>query len=211
MQQLPNKTRFDGYGSTPGEAGDFATPAEQKAYFEGVIAKANTVPLYKVMVYYNVHINCAHRCTIICPFKHHKGGRERTGSFTFYPETNSFHCHGCKTGGNFAHAVEFVAAMDNTTKAKAAHKIQKIFSEDTFDDVEVIKIEDFSERLEIMLSFSNIVRDFRQSFFDDVAINFIEQACKKYDELNLKHKLSNFALKTVTDNLAEQITNFRKN
>jgi DNA primase len=207
MCDISNTAGFDGYGETSGEVGDSADPAARKIYFQNLINKANSVPLIQIFKYYKLFLNENSRKTI-CPFKSHKGGRESSGSFYFYPETNSFYCFGCKLGGQYAHACEFVSFIENISKVKAAFKIFKLFENDVVESggVELFDSENNSERLEIMLDFSNVVREFRQTFIDEKSHAYIEHACSVYDKTNLSHKsLDNVALRRVVDSLKEYI------
>lgn len=210
MRDVSNTTGFDGYGEVPGETGDSSEAPTRKVFFQDLIRKANTVPLIRILKHYGIRVNAV-QSTIVCPFKSHKGGRENTGSFTYYPQTNSFHCYGCKTGGPFAHGCEFMASMDATTKAKAAYKILQLFADDVDGDgSEIPEGENSSERLEIMLDFSNAVRDFRQTHFDEKSFVFIEETCLIYDKVHLEHKkIDNIALRRVVDKLKKKISNYK--
>lgn len=46
-----------------------------------------------------------HRMT--CPFKFHKGGRERTGSFRFNEKKKTFTCFGCNEGGDLLRFLQY--------------------------------------------------------------------------------------------------------
>ncbi len=194
-----------GYGETPGETGDSTASTTGKALYQELISKANSVPIIRVFRHYGLRLNnYNHR--IVCPFKSHKGGHESTGSFQWYPLTNSYCCYGCRVG---SHACDFVAEMDGITKKQAALKIMKLFG-DLVDAEAVFAPENFSERLEIMLSFSNTIRDFRQLHSDENAHSFIENMCMVYDDLNLKHKkLDNAALRHIVENLIEVINSYK--
>ena len=209
MRDVSNTTGFCGYGETSWEAGDSPKTSSGKAYYQDLIAKANTVPLIQVLKHYSVRVQST-QCTIICPFKSHKGGRENSGSFTYYPATNSFHCYGCKVGGPFAHGCEFIAAMDGISKVKAAHKIIELFKDSVTDADEILDVSNMPETLEIMSDFSTTVRDFRESRFDEKSQAFIECVCLVYDDLYAKHntktkRLSNDAILRMTELLKEKI------
>jgi DNA primase len=208
MHDVPNSAGSDGYGEAYGEDRDSSASATGKISFQDVIRKANTVPLIRIFKHYGVRVNPT-QSTIVCPFKFHKGGRENTGSFTYYPNTNSFHCYGCKTGGPFAHGVEFIASMDGLSKAKAAFKILRLFASDVDEDGDVVVGENSSERLEIMMDFSNTVREFRQAHFDEKSFTFIEAVCAIYDDLQLAHKLDNEALRRIVGELKEKISSYK--
>jgi hypothetical protein len=209
MRNLPSTTGSFSYGETSWTTGDPSAVVEGKAAEQALIAQANSIPLFRVLRYYNVKVVPSHVNSTICPFKHHKGGRERTGSFYFYPETNSFYCHGCKTGGMHRHAVAFVAAFEGITFVKAAQKLIGLFSDDVDPTAEFSDGRNFPEQLEIMMDFSNAVREFRKNYLDDESQYFIENTCKAYDELNARHDMDNESLRLLVFKLKEQI-NLRK-
>lgn len=203
MCPLSNTAGSIGNSPSSGEAGDIADAFTGKDYYQDLIDRANTVPLIKIFRQYGVRADSNNR-KIVCPFKHHKNGRESTPSFWYYPNTNTFCCYGCNTGGKVAHGCEFIAAMENISKVKAAHKILDLFSSDV--DVENIhEIVNFSERLEIMLGFSNFVREFRQTHLDEKSREFIEDICEIYDRHNLKRDLGNDALRSMINQLKETV------
>jgi hypothetical protein len=211
MYDVSNTTGPHGYGEASGEVGDSADPLTGKAFFQDLIRRANTVPLIRIFKYYKLHINEGNR-RIICPLKSHKGGRESSGSFWFYPETNSFYCFGCKVGGPWAHSCEFVSFIENISKAKAAYKIFELFSSDVGDvgDNEQFEIENNSERLEIMMSFSTAVMEFRQTYFDEESYSYIEYVCSVYDRENLRHKkLDNNTLRRIVDRMKEDLSTYK--
>lgn len=207
MRKLPSTTGPDSYGETSGEAGDSSAAPSGKAFYQDLINKANTVPLKKIFKSYRLRIDEHNRRTT-CPFKSHKGGHENSASFWFYPETNSFYCYGCSVGGPHAHASEFVAAMEEISRAKAAYSILEKFSSD-IDEDGVVEGPDFSERLEIMMDFSHSVRNFRLSNTDEKSAEFIEEICALYDNLNAKHDLNNEALHRIVNLLKEKIIFYR--
>lgn len=208
MHIIPDTSGPIGYGETSGEVGDSSTPLTGKAFYEDMIRRANTVPITQIFRHYGLRLS-EHNRKITCPFKSHKGGRESTASFWWYPETNSFNCYGCNIGGKNSHGCEFVAAMEEISRAKAAYKILQLFSSDVGDEV-IFDTENFSERLGIMMEFSNTIRDFRQQHIDQNAQSFIENMCSVYDGLNLKHKtLNNDALRSIVDQLKEEIKSYK--
>ena len=204
MCPIPNTTRSDSDGTTSGEAGSVAAAFTGKDYYQELISRSNTVPLTRIFKHYSIRID-AFTKKIICPFKSHKGGRESTPSFYFYSETNSFYCFGCKAG---TRACDFVAEMEHCTKVQAAHQILELFESEVDEDNVYDKVS-FSERLEIMIDFSNVVREFHQTYPTDHARLYVEAACKKYDALSLKKKLNNEALRRVVEQLKEYITLYK--
>lgn len=190
--------------STSREDGDITEAFTRKDYYQDLIDKANTVSLIRIFKLYGLHLSEQNRKTI-CPFKFHKGGRESTPSFYYYADTNSFRCFGCATGGKSSHGCEFVAAAEGINKIKAAQKILELFSADV--DVDLIyNRENFSERLDIMMDFSNSVREFRKIYQDEKSYEFIEAVCQIYDQHNLKRDLDNEALRSVVDQIKEKIS-----
>jgi DNA primase len=206
MCSVPDTTRSDGYCQTSGEAGDIAASFTGKDYYQNLIDCANTVPIVRIFRHYGLRIDEYNR-KITCPFKHHKGGHENTPSFYYYPQTNSFRCYGCGIGHQNAHGCEFVAAMDGISRVKAAAKILDLFAADVDEEV-VINQREFSERLEIMMDFSNTVREFRQTYTDEKSQKFIEDMCWVYDQHNLKHDHTNKALRRVVEQIKEKIVSY---
>lgn len=203
MRIISNTTRSDGYGQTSGEDRNPTDVAKRK-FFEELIRKANTVPLVRVFSHYNLRVDSVYS-TIVCPFKSHKNGRENSASFAYYPDTNSFYCFGCKVGGPFAHGCEFMATMEGISRAKAAHKILTLFRSSVNEDAEIAEVENFSEKLEIMMDFANTVREFRSNHFDEKSITHLEYVCSVYDAMNSKRKLDNEALRRLVEELKTEI------
>jgi len=202
MRNLPNTARSISDGKTSGEVGDFTTPFAGEGY-QNIIEQANSVSIKKIFYMYGLRLDENNRKTT-CPFKSHKGGRETTASFYFYPDTNTYFCYGCRQGSK---PVDFVLNMDRCTKIKAAQKILENFHSDSDDNV-ILDIEDFSERMEIMMSYSNTVRNFHLNFSDEKSFCFIEENCKVFDKLNNKHDLSNDALRSMISQLIAAINNY---
>jgi arsenate reductase-like glutaredoxin family protein len=208
MCPLSNTSRSDSYGETPGEAGSVAAAFAGKDYYQELIGKANTVPITKLFKDYGIRLD-SHNKKTTCPFKSHKGGRERSGSFYYYPETNSFFCFGCKIGGQYAHGCELVMHMDGCTKVQAAYKILQQYESDVDED-NIYDPEDFEERLKIMMDFSNTVREFYQTYPTEEAGVYVEAACKKFDALNLRKKPhNNEALQRIVEQLKKYIALYK--
>jgi hypothetical protein len=204
MCPLPDTSGPDSNSETSGETGNSATSFAGKDYYQELIGRANTAPLVKIFKHYGIRLDAYNR-KVTCPFKSHKGGRESTPSFYFYPETNTFYCFGCKIG---TRPCDFVAEMDNCTRVQSAHKVLELFESDVDED-NIYDKASFSERLEIMLDFSNAVREFHQTYPTEHARVYVEAACKKYDALNLKKKLNNEALRRTVEQLKEYITLYK--
>ena len=137
--------------------------------------------------------------------KTHKGGRERSGSFNYYHETNSYFCWGCKSGGKSAHSCHFIAAYEGISISNAATKILDIFKDDGGEIGEYTEAIDFDEQQTIMLDFSEAVRNFNQTYVDEKAKVYIEAACQKFDDLYARYKPDNQALLEIVSNLKKYI------
>jgi hypothetical protein len=200
MRTVPNTTRPISSSETSGKDGDFTVSFTGKSFYE-VIDRANSVVFTSIFKHYGIRLD-EHNTKTTCPFLSHKGGRERTPSFNYYPYTNTFFCFGCKKGST---PVDFVAEKEKTTKLNAAYKILEWFGSEA-DNSELPAHENYSERLEIMMDFSNSVREFRSSHTSDKAFEFIEYICRTYDDINTKRDLSNDALRSVVDNMKKVIS-----
>jgi hypothetical protein len=196
MQFLPDKTRSFSNGETSWEDGNSQFPIKGLGNFKKLIDNANSVPLTKIFQHYGINLNEYNKKTT-CPFSSHNSGRERTPSFSYYHKTNSYFCFGCKHGST---PVDFVAKIEGISKEKASEKIIEIFHSDV-DENAVFNRESFDERLEIMMQFSNLVREFRKENPSEEAHVFIENTCKLYDALNNKLTLSNEALRELVQTL----------
>lgn len=199
MHNLPNKTGSISNGETSWEDGDSRTPSEGKSYLKKLINSANSVSLLKIFNHYGLNIN-EYNKKIVCPFSNHQNGRERTPSFYYYFKTNTYHCFGCKQGST---PVDFVSYIENISKEKSALKIIEIFNSDV-DENSIFNRESFDERLDIMMKFSNFIRNFKRENLSEQSDNFIENTCKIYDTLNAKLSLSNEALREFVETLLIQ-------
>jgi hypothetical protein len=205
MRTLSNTARSDSSSETPGDSGDIAEAFTGKDYYQDLINRANTIPLVRIFKLHHIRLDEYNKKTT-CPFKSHKGGRESTPSFYFYPETNTYYCFGCKAG---VRPCDFIAEIDRCTKVQAAHKLLELFGEEVDED-NVYDPQSFKDRLTIMMDFSNTVREFYQTYSTDDARVYIEGACKKYDALNLKHqKLDNDALRSIVKQLKDYINLYK--
>lgn len=204
MCPLPNTSRSTSDSPSSGETGSASASFGGKDYYQELIGRANSVPIMKLFRHYGVKIDSYNK-KASCPFKSHKGGRERTPSFYFYPDTNSFNCYGCSTGGR---CCDLVMRMESCTKVQAAYKILQMFGDDVDED-NIYDPEDQAERLKIMIDFSGTVREFYQTNPSEEAGVYVEAACKKLDMLNLKKRLNNEALSRTVEQLKEYITLYK--
>ena len=209
MCPISNSTRPYSSGSSSGETGSVTDAYAGKDFYQDVIDLADTIPLSKIFDRYRVACN-ERQYLIKCPFKSHKGGRENTASFQFFPKTNSFYCHGCHVGGPFAHATHFVATMEGVQLIRAANKIIEVFANElgNVGDDGLIS-EDYGERLELMLDFSKTVRDFYETYSGEEARVYVDGVCELFDKLNLKLKPDNCALRKIIEQSKEYISQYK--
>lgn len=207
MQSFSNTNRSDGEGDESGEVDASQQATSGKQYYKDLIKKANSVPLKALFKLYSIKVDEHNKSSIICPFPNHKGknygGRERSPSFYYYPDTNSFFCFGCNIGGkDIGKAAMFVSNMDNTSLVNAAYKVLDLFdseNDDTHSDIVDI---DHNERLEILMEFANCIRDFLQENLDDPqAIIYIENISRVFDRHYSKRDLDNKRLRFIISKL----------
>lgn len=203
MCNISDTTRPVSHGETSWETGDTATPNSRNEQRQAIIKDADSVPLPLIFKFYNLRIDDQNN-KVKCPFKHHNGGKERTPSMVYYPATNSFWCFGCHTGRGTS---DFVANMDGTNKFKAALKIIDIFHEDI--ESGNVETDDFAERLDLMISFSNMIREFRNTHFTKESYDYIENICKIYDSLILKKGINNESLKHINEKIQPAIVKYK--
>lgn len=171
--------------------------------FSKKIKKANSISLEVLFNYYNIYWQSK---KIKCPLPKHKGGKENTPSFQYYPDTNTYYCFGCKSGNK---PCDFISSIENISKIEAANKILSLSGTSSIIYNEENNI-NFSERLELSLDLSNKIREFYKKHTDKKSILFIEEVCKTYDLMNekYKNKLNNESFKSLIDKLKVKIDNF---
>lgn len=198
MQTIPNPTGSDSSGEKSSDFGFTESDASTKQFYKDLIAKANTVTIKSLFKAYGIRLD-EHNKKCACPLPKHQ---DDSPSFNYYPDTNSFWCFGCKVG---TRPVDFVANMENLSRAKAAFKILDLFNSDSDFTVTVDKLVNHSERIEILMEFSNYVREFIQSHpSDDSALIYIEKVAFIFDKMNNKYDLDNSALKALSVKLKEK-------
>jgi hypothetical protein len=200
MYVLSNTTGPVSYGEAPGEIRNSSTSSAGKDSDKKLIARANSVPILHIFKHYNLRFDpYTHKTT--CPFKAHKGGKEATPSFTLYEDTNGFKCFGCGVGGRATH---FVVEMEKCQPVKAATRILQLFGTKVNDDFLGEEINS-SERLEIMMTLSARIFEFRQEHSNKHAFDFIEYISWLYDRSNARHKYDNESLRRLVEHCVELI------
>lgn len=207
MRNLSDSERSISYSETSREIGNFTNSFEGEDRFKNLIFKANKVSLANIFSLYKLNLSIFNK-KITCPFPSHKGGRERTPSFYFYPETNTFFCHGCKKG---IYPVDFVSEIDNLNRNNAALKILSLFK-DHISDIDCSDFSDIqSEKINILMEFSSLIRDFHQNHIGNKAFTYVERICEIFDHFNNREDLSLDALNKIIFCLKEKIFSYTEN
>jgi hypothetical protein len=195
MLTLSDQSGYGSYGTPSSYATDTQSTAERNRFKE-LIEKAEKAPLLAIFKHYKVAIDEYSRKTF-CPFPKHKGGRENTPSFWFYPDNNTFWCFGCKTGRS---AVDFVANREDISRFKAAQLVLEItVDEEEVDDV--IFINQF-DRAKLLMEFASAIRVKNSANIgNEYQLSCIEKIANVFDQMNSKHKLSNTALRMLMERL----------
>lgn len=167
-----------------------------------LIKLANTAELLQLLNDYGVRID-EYKRKVICPFSFHRN--EKTGSFFLYKDTNSFYCFGCKSGGG---PVNFVALFDDISKTEAAKKIIADFH--VKPNAISYARPDFADRQNILLGFSEMIRNFIHDNLDDkFAIEHCEKVTLIFDTINFRHSLDNEGLKSLIGKLKVKLEQYR--
>lgn len=210
MQPLPNTNGFDSESTESSETDSPEQASSGGQSYKSLIHRANSISLKTLFKAYGVNIEESGKNNVICPFPKHqgrnRGQREASPSLYFYPNTNSFWCFGCKVGTK---ATNFVAAMDNSTYIDAAYKIIDHFEAALDGSVTYIPGIDYGERLEILMDFSNCLRDFMQDHVEDpYAIVHAENLTSIFDRHYTKRTLDNKALQLVISKLKDKVNTY---
>jgi len=203
MCTISDELGSDLSGASSWEDGDDSSFIDGKLQFKDLARKANSVSILNIFNNYNLKVSESNR-KIVCPFPKHKGGKEITGSFLYYPKTNTFWCFGCHTGTT---PIDFVSVMENISKTDAANKILKMYSYNA--DEEFSDLADYSHNFEELVNFSNYVREImRNNSENEDFVNFVEKNTSSFDNLNSKYRLDDNALKLIISNIKQRIDNY---
>lgn len=201
MFQIQCADRSDSQSSESSQNRD----TEQDIKFTGkeLAARANTVSLITILRNYGIRIDSGNN-KIVCPFDFHKGGRENTPSFYYYPDTNTFYCFGCKSGTK---PINFVMLMEDISFSKALYKILNCYaSEISTDQIEAVSNVNYSEKLSILMDFSDSFRPYIQAAINDpVEMKRLEDLTSVFDKMNEKYDLDNVALKSMANKLKAKL------
>ena len=193
MSALQNQSRSD----SPGE-GWFACGSSGDGYQgdTGLIAQGQTVDLSAVFQHYGIHLNRYCR-SISCPFSSHQ---DRSPSFYFYPDTNSFYCFGCKKSGG---PVQFVSLFRHVSREEAARQLLNNFE---FEEIDSFGLSESREREDLHLKFSAIVRNFHQKHRGEEAFQMAEKMTRIFDDACRRNSLEIEGLRRIIQRLEEMLT-----
>jgi len=195
MRLLSNSNGSYHCGETHFE--DRSSRASNKTF----ILKANKIDLYEIFKHYNINIDHYTNKTK-CPFLSHKNGQERTPSLYYYPDTNSFYCFGCQTGGS---SVDFISSFLNISKNDAAIHILNIFDEYSSE----IEIPENHNVFDHSIKFSNMIRNFLiKNNYETDAILYAENLCRAYDLILKKHSVKPEGLEVLHSNLKSKLEQY---
>lgn len=167
------------------------------------IDKANAANLLEILNSYNLNLD-THSRRACCPFSFHKGGNERSGSFYYYPDTNSFYCFGCKAGGG---PVEFIAAYNNNILNKYNAALSIINSYETHN---VNVNERSTNHLKVYLEFSHLVRHFIIENKDNAkALDYAEYVSSAFDNVRSKYILDPEGLNMLYTKLRKKLEEYK--
>lgn len=203
MCPISNSDGSFNYGEASWEDGDFTAPSPRSFRNKDLIKTANAAPITEIFKLYGVKASEQNR-KVVCPFPHHKGGKESTPSFLYYPNTNTFHCFGCNSGSS---VVDFVALMNNINKSEAALKI----IESCGSDITEHELSDssFHERSAILFEFSDFIRSYIENYSSNLEFfSFIEKHLMAFDKSNEKYVLDDEALKFIIEKIKKRIENY---
>lgn len=203
MQSLSDNPGSESSGLVPGENGD---PGRAKGDLRRIatnafVAHVNAIPLRIVMARYGYHINEQEKKTI-CPF--HSKGRERSASFFWYTNTNTFFCWGCKRSGD---VIGFVAQHDNISRIEAAESIMTYHGQETGMSLDVKN--SIRENLKPIMEFSDAIRLFHQKYqWDQDAMVYVEKLLFSFDKLREKHHLVDDKLDAFIAKILARLDNY---
>jgi len=200
MCLLSNGKRHSGYGEIQWEDGDSQSITSGISDNKNLINEANSIDLLKIFNLYNINID-NRKC--VCPFLNHKGGRESSPSFYFYPETNSFYCFGCKIG---TLPVDFVSNIENIGRIKAATKIIESFGSEEIQNIVNINNNFQLEKNQLLIDFSFFIHEKIIYYKNNKeALDKIEDTTYVFDKLNNKYDLDVKALKSTILKIKDRI------
>lgn len=154
----------------------------------------NSISLEKIFQFYKINL-FGNKC--VCPFYHHKMGKERTPSFVYYKDSNSFYCFGCKTSGG---PIQFIENIESCDRSTAQYILQNNF-DSSYDSSK----NEFYQTAnnELLFEFANFCRE---KIKDGLPLEKVEKYTHVLDNMFIKHKnLNKQSLKFILDSLKKTI------
>src|SRR5271165_5157449 len=188
MQSISNRPRPNSSGEMSSEG--WNTGTDTKNDLNLLIKQANTADMITIFKSYGINFDGygGRLIKICCPLPNHN---DKSPSFYYYAETNSFNCFGCKRGGK---AVQLVSIMEGIGSEQAAQKIVNNYYID--NNVEIDNNKNYFDRQTALLDFSSKIRFFiNNNSNDDTAIEYAEKITMVYDTMMEKHTLEIDGLK----------------
>ena len=198
MQSFSDSTGPASESPSSGDGGWLADPYGRSISQQSVVQQANTIPITTIVAHYGQRVDDYNR-RIRCPF--HKGGNERTPSMWVYPETNSFHCFGCKSSGK---SVEFVGKSESLSKFEASLFIIEKWGH-LIGDVAIPEDAQDNFQETFLLEFSGYIRDFLRRNESAEAFEYAEKLSFGFDKICQKHQLSSDGLKSLIEKIKKRL------
>lgn len=204
MSEIQYKSKRDSDGQAPNEGWSIGPNVadDDKDAIKLLIQQANTADLLTILKSYGVEMSDGYggrKCC--CPFPGHN---DKSPSFFYYGETNSFNCFGCHSGGK---PVQLVSIMEGLTSEEAAKKIVANFYID--NTVEIESNKDYFDRQSAILEFSSKIRTFMtDNAADNNAIEYAEKLTMVFDTMTEKHTLEVGGLKKLIEKLSKKLEQY---
>jgi hypothetical protein len=163
------------------------------------IRLANTVSIVNIFQHYDIHLD-QHTKKVCCPLPLHN---ERSASFYYYPNTNSFFCFGCKQGGG---PVELVSQMNGCAKDNAARHILSQFESEVRVG-EISECDDYKDRQLLLIKFAKIIHSYLHANINEEAFDRANKIAYIFDELNNRNNISNEGLMQLIEKLERKLLN----
>ena len=193
MSRLQRKTRSTSNSETSRQVRSHGEAYEGEAAYKDPIEDANNTPILEILKIYGVVFQNGIKKTI-CPLPDHK---DKTPSFLYYPDTNSFYCFGSKSGSK---PVDFVSKMERVERHIAA----QIILENNFSVYSDIAGSGFSNRIDTLISFSEKIRNLITIYPN--RLSEIEEYTKVLDDLNVRYNLTDESTKMIINKLNEKMS-----
>lgn len=159
--------------------------------------KANSVKLSDIFNYFNLNIKPNNNCS--CPFH-----TDRSPSFRYYEDTNTYHCFSCNSGGS---SVSFVSNYENISKNDASIFILNNFAP---GNIVTRSINNEVNSIKYCIEFSHLIRNFvTKNKNNSEALQYADDVCVAFDNIRDKYNLDDKAMNGLVTKLKNKISNFQ--